>query len=154
MNHIVRYESYSTDERLNDILDKISKYGISNLIDIEKEFLGSFQNGTEIETHNKIKYLENEIIFEDDFGIFKFEHKESKKYKRSQHHHGTIYITDCKNKTEECLSGRIIEYENGSKSLDFTSASGKDIFELCSGIEYELDAFVDYVVSEISDIKN
>lgn len=153
MNHIIRYESYSIEDRLNDILDKISKYGVSNLIDIEKEFLTSYKNGTQTETHNKIKFLENEIIFEDDFGIFKFEHKVSKKYRRSNHHYGTIYITDIKNKTEECLCGKIIEHNNGTISLEFSSIDGKDIFEFCSGIEYELDIFIDYIISEISDIK-
>ena len=82
MNHIVRYESYSVDDRLNDVLDKISKYGSSNLTNLEKEFLDSYRNGTQIEIHNKVKFLEDEIIFEDDFGNFKFEYKTSKKYKK------------------------------------------------------------------------
>lgn len=149
MNHIVRYESYSVDDRLNDILDKISKYGSLNLTNLEKEFLDSYRNGTQIEIHNKVKFLEDEIIFEDDFGNFKFEYKTSKKYKRSTHHYGTIYIMNSVG--DKCLSGRIIEYNNGSTSLDFTSIEGCDIFEFCSGIEYELDSFIDYIISEIKE---
>ena len=35
MRNIMRYESYSEQERLDDILDKLSKYGKSHLTDIE-----------------------------------------------------------------------------------------------------------------------
>lgn len=150
MNHVVRYESYSIDDRLNDILDKISKHGMDNLTSLEGEFLNSFRTGNEIEIHNKAKFEENEFIFEDDFGKFKFEYKSIRKYKKSNHYYGTIYIIDTEN--ELCLCGKIIEYVNGNKSLEFSS-HGKDIFEFCSGIEYELDSFIDYVVSEINDKK-
>lgn len=152
MNHIVRYESYSVEDRLDDVLDKISKYGISHLTSLEKEFLESFKSGTQLECHNKVKFLENEMIFEDDFGNFKFEHKFSKKIKKSIHHHGTIYINECG--LEKCLSGKIIDHGNGLVSLDFKSNSGDDIFDFCSGIEYELDSFIDYIISEIRDKKN
>lgn len=151
MNHIVRYESYSIEDRLNDILDKISTYGTSNLTNLEMEFLNSYQDGNQVEIHNKVKFLENEFLFEDDFGRFRFEYKNLRKYKNSNHYNGTIYINDCGK--QKCLHGKIIEYPNGTKSLNFTSSSGEDIFEFCSGIECELDNFIDYVVAEINDKK-
>jgi len=153
MNHILRFESYSIGERLDDILDKISKYGIDHLTKLENEFLNSFKSGNEVETHDKIKYMENEVIFEDTNGDFKFELKSSKKHKKSKHYYGTIYVPPIEingKMIEGCLDGKIIEYRNGSKSLDFSSQDGRDIFEFCSGIEYELDNFIDYVISEIS----
>jgi hypothetical protein len=41
MKHLMRYENYTSTERMDDILDKISKYGIDSLSDLEKEFLDS-----------------------------------------------------------------------------------------------------------------
>lgn len=153
MNHIIRFESYSIIDRLDDTLDKISRYGIDHLTNLETEFLNSFRDGKENEVHDKIKYLENEDIFEDTNGDFKFEYKASKGYKKSTHYYGTIYVPSIcgrKGKIEEgCLNGKIVEHSNGNTSLHFISESGHDIFEFCSGIEYELDNFIDYVISEI-----
>ena len=71
MNHLMRYEGYSSSERMDDVLDKISKYGISSLTQLEKEFLDSHKSGSEKESHDKISKEESETIFEDDY--FKFE---------------------------------------------------------------------------------
>jgi hypothetical protein len=55
------------------------------------------------------------------------------------------------------LEGRIIVYSGGQISPDFYSVSKKsnedayDVFEFCNGLEYELDSFMDYVVSELDD---
>ena len=39
MKHLMRYEGYTSMERVDDILDKISKYGIESLSINEKNFL-------------------------------------------------------------------------------------------------------------------
>ena len=58
------------------------------------------------------------------------------------------------------LEGRIVDFGDGRTSPDFFIAakhpkSGKevqfDIFDFCGGMEYELDSFIDYVVSEIEN---
>ena len=56
------------------------------------------------------------------------------------------------------LEGRIIVYENGQVSPDFYSIQKDsrsqdhyDVFEFCNGLEYELDSFMDYVVSELAE---
>jgi hypothetical protein len=41
MKHLMRYEGYTSTERVDDILDKISKYGIKSLTQLEKEFLAT-----------------------------------------------------------------------------------------------------------------
>jgi DNA-binding LytR/AlgR family response regulator len=38
----MRYEGYTSRERVDDILDKISKYGMKSLTSLEKEFLNLF----------------------------------------------------------------------------------------------------------------
>ena len=76
MKHLMRYEGYTSKERTDDILDKISKYGILSLTHSEKDFLDSHSSGEEEEFHDKIAKKEQETVFEDDSGYFKFEHKE------------------------------------------------------------------------------
>ena len=155
MKHLMKYESYSEQERLDDILDKISKYGESSLTDFEKKFLNSWGENKEKEVHDKIKFIENEQVFEDGRGLFKFEFKEWEDYGDEQHFIGTIYVPDLEwedgKRIEGILEGKIVKYENGMISPDFYSKDGYDIFEFCNGIEYELDSFLDYVVSEIEE---
>lgn len=160
MKHLMRYEGYTSKERVDDILDKISKYGMSSLTSLEKQFLDSHKSGQEEEYHNKITKEESESVFEDDFGYFKFEHKETENYGDEIHYLGTLYVPDLVwsngKKIEGILEGRIIVYYNGSVSPDFysiekDSKSGDhyDVFEFCNGLEYELDSFIDYVVGEL-----
>ena len=158
MKNLMRYESYSEQERLDDILDKISKYGKSSLTDFENKFLQSWSTNTEKEVHDEIKLIENEQVFEDDNGYFKFEFKEWEDYGDEQHFVGTFYVPDLDwedgRKVEGILEGKIVKFENGAIGPDFYSKDGYDIFEFCNGLEYELDAFIDYVIQEIEENTN
>ena len=162
MKHLMRYEGYSAQQRVDDILDKISKYGIKSLRDDERDFLNAHKLGNEEEIHNKMVLDESETIFEDDNGYFKFEHSETEDYGDETHYIGTLYVPDLVfpngKRIEGRLQGRIIVYQNGSVSPDFYSISKDphthdyyDVFEFCNGLEYELDSFIDYVVDELDD---
>ena len=164
MRHLMRYEGYSIQERIDDILDKISKYGTESLSQLEKEFLDAYSKGNEKEIHDKIAKEEQESVFEDDSGYFKFEHSETEDYEDEIHYIGTLYVPDLElpngKKLEGRLEGRIILYkQTGQTSPDFYSIqkdhSGEnyDVFEFCNGLEYELDNFIDYVVSELEEKK-
>ena len=164
MKHLMRYEGYTSMERVDDILDKISKYGIKSLTQLEKEFLDSHKLGQEEEIHDKLAKEESETVFEDDKGYFKFEHTETEDYGDETHYIGTLYVPDLEwpngKKLEGRLEGRIVVYSNGSISPDFYSISKDpkthehyDVFEFCNGLEYELDSFIDYVVSELEEKK-
>lgn len=152
MRHLMQYEGYSVQERIDDTLDKISKYGISSLTAIEKEFLDSNSEGKEKEFHDKMKFEENESVFEDDSGRFKFEYKETEQYDGEVHYIGTLYVPDLDlgegTVIEGRLDGKIIFYNSGQTSLDFEK-DGYDIFEFCNGLEYEMDSFVDYIICEL-----
>src|ERR1039457_3503588 len=157
MKHLMRYEGYSIEEREDDILDKISKYGVESLNPMEKEFLDSFSQHKEKEAHNKIMYLENEKVFEDDFGRFKFEYQETEDYGDEEHYIGTLYVPSIElengEKIEGRIEGRIVAHKKdhhftGVTSLEFEK-DGRDIFEFCEGLEYELDSFIDYVIGEL-----
>ena len=148
----MRYENYTSTERMDDILDKISKYGIDSLSDLEKEFLDSHKTGKEQELHDKLAKSEVETTFEDDLGKFTFELSEVQKIKNKGGELeeieiiGTLYVPDLElssgKKVEGRLEGKIIKYSNGTTSLEFE----KDGY-----LEYELDSFIDYVVLEIDE---
>ena len=155
MKLLVIYET--SQEKTDELLDKISKYGISSLTDHEKDFLDAVSSGDEEKVQNKMKILSNDTFFED--GYFKFELDDIKYKKNGIQYIGTLYVPDLENphKTiEGNLKGKIILYNNGSYSLDFFKIvyeKGKeveyDIFEFCGGLEYELDNFIDYIIQEL-----
>ena len=165
MKHLMRYEGYTTKERVDDILDKISKYGMPSLSKLEKDFLDAHASGNEEEIHNKITKEESETVFEDDNGLFKFEFESCEDYGDEVHYIGTLYVPDITwstgkktMKIEGRLEGRIVVFLNGSISPDFysiqkdpTTEENYDVFEFCLGLEYELDSFIDYVVSELKE---
>ncbi len=156
MRHIIRFESYSTQDRLDDILDKISRYGKEYLTDLESKFLGSYSNGNQDSVHDEIKLVENEILFEDDQGYFKFEFKDCEDLGDEIHYRGTLYVPDLKfdkSTINGCLEGTIIKFKNNNTVLEF-EVDGYDVLEFCGGLEYELDSFVDYVIDEIDQKMN
>ena len=63
---MMRQQGFTSEERQNEILEKILKYGISSINPQEKEFLDSFSLRKEEEAHQKLLFLETEFIFEDD----------------------------------------------------------------------------------------
>lgn len=162
MKHLMRYEGYTSLERTDDILDKISKYGINSITSLEKDFLDAHKSGQVEEYHDKLAKSESETVFEDDRGYFKFEFDSSEYYGDEVHYLGTLYVPDLEllngKKLEGRLNGRIVVYENGHTSADFhsiekdsISLDNYDVFEFCNGLEYELDSFIDYVVSELEE---
>ena len=155
---IMIYEEYSVQNKIDEILDKISKYGISSITSHEKEFLDAYSTGDEKVTKDKMGELYRDIVLEDSY--FKFELEDKKENGNEVEYTGTLYVPDLEfengRKIEGDLKGKLIVYKNGTYSLDFTKKSyekGKeveyDVFEFCNGLEYELDSFIDYVISEL-----
>ena len=158
MKHLMRYEGYSTTQRVDDILDKISKYGMKSLTSLEKEFLDAHKSGGEEAVHNALTKEESEKVFEDYAGMFKFEFDSIEEYGDEIHYLGTLTCPDLVENGKTIsgrLEGRIVYYpETTFTSPDFGfQINGKDfdVFDFCSGYEYELDSFIDYVVSELEN---
>ena len=86
MKHLMRYEGFSPQDRQDEILDKINKYGIKSLNVDEIEFLDSYSKGDQENTHKKLQLHENETTFEDDQGYFKFELKSIREFKNKTYY--------------------------------------------------------------------
>jgi hypothetical protein len=157
MKRLMVYEHFPSQEKTDELLDKISKYGISSLTIHEKEFLDAVSSGDDEKVQNKMKILDTDTFFEDDF--FKFELDDIKYKKNGIQYIGTLYVPDLEKShrtIEGNLKGKITLYNNGSYSLDFYKVvydKGKeveyDVFEFCGGLEYELDNFIDYIIQEL-----
>jgi len=152
------YEEFSSKELTDELLDKISKYGISSLTQHEKEFLDAVSSGDEEEVKTKMKNLDTDQVFQDDY--FKFELDETKYQGDGIYYIGTLYVPDLEfpdgRRIEGAIKGQIILHNNGTYALEFEKTAyekGKevqyDVFEFCNGLEYELDSFIDYVIQEL-----
>ena len=162
MKHLMRYEGYSTAQRVDDILDKISKYGMRSLTPLEKEFLDAHKSGGEEAVHNALTKEESEKVFEDYAGMFKFEFVSMERHREEIHYLGTLTCPDLKLPNGHKLSGRLegkIVYDTDTEMIspDFTytisSEEEYEAFDFCPGYEYELDSFIDYVVQELNEEK-
>lgn len=153
MNPIRKYNSnYGSQDRLNDILEKILHFGQDSLSDMEIDFLDSFSINQEEEMNQILNEVENEAIFESDDGLFMFKLDEIHHHKDHIQLVGTIKVPDLflrgKN-IEGTLYGKIIIYKKDQFAIDFSDGK-HDIFEFCSGIEYELDIFIDEIIKKVN----
>ena len=158
MKHLMRYEGYTTSQRVDDLLDKISNYGLNSLNKLEKDFLDAHKMGKEEEIHKKLTKKENESVFIDDSGLFRYEFDYLDYSNGELQYHGIIYVPDLKLPNGKILKGELHGYIKYTPETEFISPefyyytkNGKtyEIFDFCNGIEYELDSFLDYVVSDI-----
>ena len=143
----------NTTDRLNCVLDKLSKYGDKSLTKSEKMFLESYKDNNENSIHSNLLISEFDSIFVDDNEIFKFEYLGSTKNGKEWVHKGILYTPDLKIKKRTVngiLKGSIISYGNGLYSINFKSKK-LDIFDFCNGIEYELDLFIEHIISKIEE---
>jgi hypothetical protein len=144
----------SIDDRLNQILDKINDRGMESLSGEELKFLNSFKSGKEKEVDVEI----SRTHFKDD--LFQLKIHEIEDFGDEMIIKSTIYVPDIEF-NGEIIEGKLdgdIQYykETGLTSPDFyrevkigRSEYLLSIFDFCEGYEYELDNFIDYVVSEL-----
>jgi len=148
----------SNQELTDEILDKISKYGIGSISTKEIEFLDAISSGDIDDVIDKLDKLNSQSIFEDDH--FRFELDNIHYGDEFVEYNGTLFVPDLKlsdgSKVDGMLVGRILLFNNGIYSIDFEkkSKNGRktrvyDVFEFCMGLEYELDSFIDYVIEEL-----
>ena len=154
----MRYEGYTTTQRVDDILDKISKHGIDSISQLERDFLDAHKIGEEEKIHQILNKVESEKFFEDDAGMFNFEYESTEIHGEDFHYLGTLTCPDIIENGKTIggrLVGRIIYHpKTGLTSPDFEiEVDGKeyDAFDFSEGYEYELDSFIDYVVGELEN---
>jgi len=160
MKNPIRDDGYTTNQRVDDLLDKISKYGINSLNQLEKDFLDSHKFGNEEELHRKLIKKESETVFVDDTGLFRFEFNTCDELGEEWQYHGVLYLPDLRLPNGKILKGKLNGYISYFHEVGLTvsefyyhTSNGKiyEAFDFCEGFEYELDLFLDYVVSEIEN---
>lgn len=160
----MKFENYTSSDRQDDILDKISKIGIDSLTKDERDFLDSFKTGDEEIVHKRM-LISSIKIFVDDWHFFEFKLEDIINFGDRKVIKGLLLTPDLEFEEDEFiegeLKGEIIVYTDGQISLNFTKSeedpnSGQlvewDVFDFCNGIEYELDSFIEYVVNELDKI--
>lgn len=147
------------DEKINEILDKISRYGIESITSNERSFLDSLSTNDEETINSKLLGLMSDYIIEDEY--FKFELDDIVYSDDCIEYIGTLYVPDLISEDgniiiEGNLNGKIILENNGDYLLDFFKVVKineidveYDVFEFCDGLEYEFDSFVDYLLQEL-----
>lgn len=153
------YEEYSSQKRVDEILDKISKYGIFSMTNKERDFMDAYSSGNKTETLDKLSILDKDVMFESSY--FKFELEDTIVNNHDTTYKGTFYVPDLTlidgTILEGNIYGELIVYKNGTYILNFDKkVKIKDneliyeIYEFCEGLEYELDSFIDYIIIELS----
>lgn len=153
------HEEYSCQRRVDEILDKISKYGIYSVTNKEKDFLDAYSSGNKEKTLDRLSILDKDIMFESSY--FKFELEDTIINNHDTTYKGTFYVPDLTLMDGSILEGNIygelIVYRNGTYILNFdkkVTINNNDfiyeIYEFCEGLEYELDSFIDYIILELS----
>jgi len=143
------------DEYLNEILDKISKFGLSFLTKPEKEFLDAYSNqDREKMTKIQTEQINRKFISID--GKFSFILSEIEDFsEEGTFYHGELQVQDLRLDSGKIIPGIMEGYIwslNGN-NIPIFEKDGYDVLEFCDGIEYEFDNFLDYVVSTIKDEK-
>lgn len=141
---VLKYNMFrETKEYTDQILDKISKYGIDSLNSKERKFLDSYKDGKEEETFHKIKNEFHEKIGNIDL---KFIYKDSEEDDGFLTHYGTLIIED---EVEHKYDGSITEFQ-GTFITDFENEHEND-WMIMEGLEYEYEQFMEYIFGELSD---
>jgi len=157
MKNLMRYEGYTSFQRLDDILDKISKHGIKSISKLEIRFLDAYKYGKEELMHALLTKDESERFFEDDSGMFRFEFDSMEDFGDQVNYLGILICPDLVLENGKVISGRlegkIVYYVDVDMAIpDYgVELNGKeyDVFDFCEGYEYELDNFIDYLVEEL-----
>jgi hypothetical protein len=143
--------NYQPDDRLNDILDKINEFGKPSLTKFELEFLNSYSKGDQEITNEKLLEIEKEKTFLSDDGNFQFILEKIDIIEDTTIYSGILIVPSIKVKAKIIhgqLFGCITKYGNGEISLDF-GIGDNDVFDFVNGLEYELDSFIDEIVSKL-----
>lgn len=154
MKFVKTFESFNLDS----ILDKIHTSGIESLTKLEKEYLDAVSG----ENKNEIDRIEKEagerlIKSSDGYFVFEFSHMED--FGDEQMYYGIIHVPSIEWENGKSIEGIIegyIEVHNGAIAPNFEKkAFGHtyDVLEFCNGLEYELDSFLEQIISEIEGIE-
>jgi hypothetical protein len=143
------------EDYLDEILDKISKFGFSFLTKAERSFLEAYSK-SDGETMTKICREQISRKFESIDSKFTFTLVDIEKMSEEGIlYHGELRVPDLFIGNGKLIQGIMNGYIwsiNGN-NIPIFERDGYDVLEFCDGIEWEFDIFLDYVISTIKDEK-
>ena len=164
MKHLrlfLEYNEYKKDieNKIDEILDKISRLGMKSLSEEELELLNAQKVG-EKESEEAFKKLFNkskEITFKSDNDRFEFDLKEIKEEIGETRYYGVMDLPDIITGDGDVIEGDVSGYIAvdiiGSVVTNFIKKGYTD-FDFAEGLEYEYDDFIQEIVSKLTDNDN
>lgn len=150
MKHIKLFENF-----VDEILDKINKFGINSLNELEKEYLkaNSEENNKEME---KLEREAGKREFISSNKLFSFELSRAEHFGDESFYYGTIHVPDISHE-EYKVSGDVegvIEYRDGTILPNFQKEQyglNWDIDEFIEGLEHEFFQFLQYIIDDLEE---
>jgi hypothetical protein len=142
--------------KIDAILDKILRSGINSINNTDHKFLSAYSKDDAIDMEIIIRE-ENQNSFISNDGKFNFNYTHTTIIDSNIYHHGTIIVPDLLTKDDGLITGELDGYIcvfPDKQAIPFFDKNDHDILEFCNGLEYELDSFIDYIVSTIEDEKS
>jgi hypothetical protein len=138
INESARYNR-NVQIELDEILDKIGSEGFGSLSDGEKDFIKSFKAGKENETYKEF----TKKVYQDGMFEFKLDRIEKQGGDRKVLH-GVLKINGKK------FNGYVTRMDSGMNDPQFNDESGSTLWDHADvdGFEYDLDNFIDNIVSD------
>ena len=147
MKYIKLFENFSSQERQNYILDKISEQGIESLTDDERRFLDSYRDGNQDDINDELNNNDNKTFSNN---YFTFISDSIRDDGDSVRFYGKIIVPDPFEENGNIdLDGYILYYRSTEVISPEFFNTQYDIFELVTDLVYELDDFLVYVVGEL-----
>jgi hypothetical protein len=154
MKHIITYESYH-DKYLNEILDKIHTSGMSSLSKGEKDYLDAYSKDDE-EKMTHLEFEKGQRKFQSSDGYFEFQYNYVEDFGDETRYYGILIVPDLEWPNGKRIKGELegyISVLSNHQIVPNFERDEYDVLEFCNGLEYELDSFLEYVVSTLEDEK-
>jgi hypothetical protein len=148
------------NQKIDNILDKIGKHGMSSLEPEEKALLDAQSKGKQEidDAYDKLVNKLSQFTYKSDDGRFEFDFKEMKDYRYEAdnggiRYYGTMHLPDMTvggHIIDGAIDGYIMVYEGGVVATNFEKQGYTD-FDFVEGLEYEYDDFIQEIVAYIDE---
>jgi hypothetical protein len=151
---MLTYKLFLESSSVDNILDKISEFGIGSLNDHERSVLDAQKGSKEdIEkSEDELYKFETEVLYEDD--LFKFTHTDTSVTDEGIKYSGRMsFPNDYTTENSEVISGKEIEgyilVRSNGMNVPYFSRDGYEDFDFLEDLENDYDGFITLTVDQI-----